>query len=54
MTNERSKEGQLAENAYRPLNSGEECHLVVSASVQPKMVTAYSVGWGILFDVRDR
>lgn len=51
MTNEQLKKGELAENAYRPLQPGEEYHPVVSASAQPKEVTAYSVGWGVLMAI---
>lgn len=51
MSNERIKKGELAENAYRPLQPGEEYHPVVPASESPREVTLYSVGWGVLMAI---
>ena len=42
---------KLADNAYRPLNEGEEYVPVMKASEKPKEVTAYSVGMGILMAI---
>ncbi len=42
---------KLADNAYRPLNEGEEYVPVMKASEKPKEVTPYSVGMGILMAV---
>lgn len=42
---------KLADNAYRPLNEGEEYVPVMKASEKPKEVTPYSVGMGILMAI---
>ena len=39
---------QLPENAFRPLNEGEEYHPLMSAGEQPAEVNAWSVTWGVL------
>ncbi|MDN4754168.1 oligopeptide transporter, OPT family [Porphyromonadaceae bacterium W3.11] len=44
------RKGELPENAYRPLRSGEKYIPVVNSN-KVKEVTAYSVGWGILMAV---
>ena len=42
---------KLADNAYRPLAEGEEYEPVMKASENPKEVTPYSVGMGVLMAI---
>lgn len=51
MEQQKTRKGELPENAYRPLKPGEEYHPVVPPNVNPKQATAYSVGWGIIMAV---
>lgn len=44
------RKGELPENAYRPLKSGES-YIPVINSQKVKEVTAYSVGWGVLMAI---
>ena len=42
---------KLAENAYRPLNQGEEYVPVMKPTDKPKEVTPYSIGMGVLMAI---
>lgn len=48
---QKTRKGELPENAYRPLKPGETYRPVIGPEQNPKQATAYSVGWGIIMAV---
>ena len=48
---EKNQIKKLADNAYRPLAKGEEYEPIMGPAEQPKEVTPYSVGMGVLMAI---
>lgn len=51
MKEELKKQGELPDNAFRPLKPGETYTPLIPDAAQPKEVTVWSVAWGILMAV---